>query len=409
MVACNDNATGATNGQSTLVIPTGTLTANQVYWCQVTGVGALSGNFQLDIDADLPPISIGTAVGDTTYGTIKVNLPSPTTVLTNQFATRLRARPQGYAGYTDQYVTGLTSKTVTNLVSGTTYDFWSMYECGAPTSNERYFSAKVSGATKSGCTNANIASGPTITPVPGHCSLVTISWPALPAAQSTPAAYRVYWRQTAPTLQAGYCLATVNGTSHTLTFSNNLTPGATYDFWYTVICTGRAMATSPITPYTACNGTPKPQGDDNNQANQVYEKDGIYYVNMPFNYLNIPAPQDMEPGMVYTVKLNEVNNTEYFEIPRESETPMTETGILNLLPNPASSSVVVRYVLPTTSDKMEIRITDLQGREVSKYEAGYPAQVGDVNLDLSQFVSGIYFVNMKANGFNETKKLVVTK
>ncbi|NBR88270.1 MAG: T9SS C-terminal target domain-containing protein [Verrucomicrobia bacterium] len=284
-----------------------------------------------------------------------------------------------------------------------------MYECATPASNERYFSAKVSGTTKSGCTNANITVGPTITPVPGHCSLVTINWSALPAAQTTAAAYRVYWRRTAPTLQAGYCIATVNGTSHTLTFSNNLTPGATYDFWYTVICTGGAMATSPITTYTACSGAAKPQGDDSNQADQVYEKDGIYYVNMPFNYLNIPVPQDMEVGKIYTVNLNEVNNTEYFDINRESATAASETGVMNLVPNPASTAVTVRYVLPTVSEKLTIRVMNINGVEVYSQQDSHPTQIGDRLLDLSELSNGVYMVTIQADGYTQTKKLVVAK
>ena len=406
LVACNDNDPLATpTGQSTLNFAPGSLVPGQLYWIQVVGVGTSGGAFQLDIDGDVPNLTINSV----TYGTIDVNIPSPSSAITNQYATRLRSRVQGNTGYTDQYVTGLSSKILNYLTSGTTYDIWTLHDCGSVASNERYFSAKTSTTTLTGCTGSNIASGPSITPVTNHCSLVTISWPALPAAQTTAAAYRVYWRQTAPTLQAGYCMATVNGTSLTLTFSNNLIPGATYNFWYSVICTGGAMATSPITPYTACSGAAKPQGDTDNQADEVYEKDGVYYVNMPFNYLNIPIPQNMESGKVYTVKLNEVNNTEYFDINRQSATIATEQGLMHLLPNPAKSAVIIRYMLPTVSDKLTIRILNIQGKELYSKVLDHPNQIGDESINVSELPNGIYLTNLQSNGFSITQKLVIEK
>jgi hypothetical protein len=82
-------------------------------------------------------------------------------------------------------------------------------------------------------------------------------------------------------------------------------------------------------------------------------------------------------------------------------------------PNPFNPSTVISYRLPVTS-KVTLKVYDVLGNEIAtlvneeepagEYEVEFNASSGIRNL-----VSGIYFYQLKAGSFVETKKMILLK
>ncbi len=85
------------------------------------------------------------------------------------------------------------------------------------------------------------------------------------------------------------------------------------------------------------------------------------------------------------------------------ETVLKEKQTVELFPNPTMGSAAVTIKLPTTHENYEVRLTDVNGRLVSQYQ--------NVNADLliqtDQLSKGLYFVQVTADGFSDTQKLVI--
>jgi hypothetical protein len=78
-------------------------------------------------------------------------------------------------------------------------------------------------------------------------------------------------------------------------------------------------------------------------------------------------------------------------------------------PNPFNPTTTIRFDLPETGH-VKLAVYNVLGREVAKLvdrnlEAGYHT----VQLDGSQMASGMYFYQMQASGFIDTKKVVLIK
>jgi ligand-binding sensor domain-containing protein len=76
-------------------------------------------------------------------------------------------------------------------------------------------------------------------------------------------------------------------------------------------------------------------------------------------------------------------------------------------PKPFKSTTVIRYQLPVVSDA-KLVVYDILGREVSvlvneRRDAG----VHDVKLDATGLSSGVYFYQLRAGEFVQTKKLLL--
>jgi hypothetical protein len=87
----------------------------------------------------------------------------------------------------------------------------------------------------------------------------------------------------------------------------------------------------------------------------------------------------------------------------------SEYRLLNNYPNPFNPVTRIKYSVPETG-YITIKVYDLMGREVATIFDGVQ-QAGNYTaiLDGSNLTSGIYFYRMEANGFMETKKLVLLK
>jgi hypothetical protein len=78
-------------------------------------------------------------------------------------------------------------------------------------------------------------------------------------------------------------------------------------------------------------------------------------------------------------------------------------------PNPFNPSTVVCYQLPVVSN-VELRVYDLLGREVAKLvNEVQKAGRYSVTFDAARFASGLYFYQLKTDGFVHTKKMLLLK
>ena len=79
---------------------------------------------------------------------------------------------------------------------------------------------------------------------------------------------------------------------------------------------------------------------------------------------------------------------------------------MNLFPNPATNSVTLKFNINRIS-KVNIKIFNVMGQEVSNIENQSITNGSMVSIDLSNYHSGIYFVRSLINGETFSQKLVV--
>ncbi|RPI14516.1 MAG: T9SS C-terminal target domain-containing protein [Ignavibacteriae bacterium] len=78
-------------------------------------------------------------------------------------------------------------------------------------------------------------------------------------------------------------------------------------------------------------------------------------------------------------------------------------------PNPFNPTTNVKFSIPK-SGMVTLKIYDIQGKVVDTYMDGY-LQAGEYNaeFDGAKLASGVYFYNLTADGFSETKKMMLIK
>ncbi|MCH8304252.1 MAG: T9SS type A sorting domain-containing protein [Candidatus Marinimicrobia bacterium] len=78
-------------------------------------------------------------------------------------------------------------------------------------------------------------------------------------------------------------------------------------------------------------------------------------------------------------------------------------------PNPFNPTTTIKYALPTSGEVL-LTVYDLLGKEVARIVNGQqPAGYHEVTWDASSVASGIYFYRLHADGFVQTKKMVLLK
>ena len=77
-------------------------------------------------------------------------------------------------------------------------------------------------------------------------------------------------------------------------------------------------------------------------------------------------------------------------------------------PNPFNPQTTIRFDLPIDA-VVSVKIYDLLGREVYSISGYQTAGTHELKFDGSNFASGMYFYSVEANGFKETKKMVLLK
>ena len=90
-----------------------------------------------------------------------------------------------------------------------------------------------------------------------------------------------------------------------------------------------------------------------------------------------------------------------------SNTP--ETFLLTAYPNPFNPSTTIRYQIPEMSF-VTIKVYDVLGNEIATI-VNEEKTIGsyEVEFDASELTSGIYFYQLKAEDFIETKKMILIK
>ena len=88
----------------------------------------------------------------------------------------------------------------------------------------------------------------------------------------------------------------------------------------------------------------------------------------------------------------------------EAKTDNVSLGIP--YPNPADNQVAVSYNLPASAKSVALKVSNVAGVEVSALALG--KQKGIATIDVSQLSSGIYFLQLKADGYqSQVRKLVI--
>lgn len=87
---------------------------------------------------------------------------------------------------------------------------------------------------------------------------------------------------------------------------------------------------------------------------------------------------------------------------REVEAALLQTSVY---PNPAQGTAHVVFSA-VASGTARVRILDINGREIQQSNLNIVAGVQSIELDLSAMVQGVYFVQVSANGFQSTQKLI---
>ena len=86
----------------------------------------------------------------------------------------------------------------------------------------------------------------------------------------------------------------------------------------------------------------------------------------------------------------------------------SNSNLLNCIPNPASSKATFIYFLPEKTSSAEIRITNILGELVAKYQVTPGSS--SIEVDCSGFKNGIYFYSLISdNNLVSTKKMMITK
>jgi hypothetical protein len=93
----------------------------------------------------------------------------------------------------------------------------------------------------------------------------------------------------------------------------------------------------------------------------------------------------------------------------ESENTPTEYALSNNYPNPFNPTTIIEYQLPKNGF-VSLKVYDILGRVVRTL-VNENKTVGkySVNFDASKLASGIYFYQLKSNGFSSIKKMILTK
>jgi hypothetical protein len=84
-------------------------------------------------------------------------------------------------------------------------------------------------------------------------------------------------------------------------------------------------------------------------------------------------------------------------------------SLSNNYPNPFNPSSTIQYSIPQ-SELVIIKVYDMLGSEVATLTNEYKiAGTYEINFDGSRIASGVYFYQLRAGNFVETKKMVLMK
>ena len=114
------------------------------------------------------------------------------------------------------------------------------------------------------------------------------------------------------------------------------------------------------------------------------------------NGLNVQWDLMMEPVVTIVSGVSHQSNHDMFYL-------------TNASPNPAKDRTLIGYTLPVSA-KVNFTVTDMTGREVFAKDFGFMASgLHSIDLDISNFNSGLYYYSIKTDNGFLTKKMIVNK
>jgi hypothetical protein len=113
-------------------------------------------------------------------------------------------------------------------------------------------------------------------------------------------------------------------------------------------------------------------------------------------YFSDPTTQFIKFNIL-KYKLLPIGNSEYNSV----------FSSVNIFPNPSSGLTTINFELKNPSQSVQILITDMSGKVISNQTTNPMNLSSGFDLDLSGLNSGIYFVNLQAEGSVYTAKLLV--
>jgi len=105
----------------------------------------------------------------------------------------------------------------------------------------------------------------------------------------------------------------------------------------------------------------------------------------------------------YRLVLVNVDGTrEYFEIKKVFNKASDQRIVV--APNPVERDLNV-YFSVDRSQKVNIKLTDVQGRIVFREEKNYQPGIQQINISMARMVAGTYIVELKGEEFSEIRKV----
>ena len=116
--------------------------------------------------------------------------------------------------------------------------------------------------------------------------------------------------------------------------------------------------------------------------------------------ITVPAADLPAQTIVYSLVIQD--STGFVGITEE----VLEIVQLEILPNPSSEMTKIRYTSPT-SQNVHFALYNLIGEKLLVQELDSSAGINELDLNVSEFKSGIYFVSLSTDNNTVTRKLVV--
>ncbi|MEJ2615580.1 MAG: glycoside hydrolase family 3 C-terminal domain-containing protein, partial [Ignavibacteriaceae bacterium] len=190
-----------------------------------------------------------------------------------------------------------------------------------------------------------------------------------------------------------------------------------------ILISGRPLIIDNILPYTDAIIAAWLPGTEGEGISDVlfgnYEPKGILSRTWPTSMSQIPinfGDENYEPLYVYGYGITSFNDSISVSVGNENDQIPGIYKLYQNYPNPFNPSTVVRYTIPHVANKYmnsirtTLKVYDFLGNEVATLvdkiqQPGYY----EIKFSASNLSSGIYFYQLRAGSFIQTKKMVLLK
>ena len=112
--------------------------------------------------------------------------------------------------------------------------------------------------------------------------------------------------------------------------------------------------------------------------------------------------------MKYSVRC--IKDSEATDVDDKSEELPSKIGLNQNYPNPFNPSTIISFSLPETT-VVSLKVIDILGREIETLVGNEELNSGNYSFtyEANNLSSGIYFVSMQTDSYNETKKMILLR